>query len=165
MDDALIWGLVLLALGGLLLIVEVFVVSGGLIAVLSAGCAIVGIAFLFRYDTTWGLMGLIGALVVGPAGMLYGLSMWRHTPIGRRLIGVTGKEGAEEQAKREDQQQSLRSLAGSEGEAVTDLRPVGVIRIGTDRYDATSETGLVRAGGRVRVTGVDGASLRVRPLE
>jgi membrane-bound serine protease (ClpP class) len=54
------------------------------------------------------------------------------------------------------------SLVDAAGIAESDLRPVGVARIGERRVDVVSEGGYVRAGSRVRVIAVEGARIVVR---
>ena len=60
--------------------------------------------------------------------------------------------------------ENLAELVGQEGQVVTDLRPVGVVRINGVKHDAMSQTRLVRAGETVRVVAVDGPTVKVRPL-
>jgi membrane-bound serine protease (ClpP class) len=81
--------------------------------------------------------------------------------MGRRLILGAQEEDAEDAPPAVDR---LAALVGQEGVVVTDLRPVGVIRIGQEKVDALSETRLVRAGERVRVVSVEGGTLKVRPV-
>lgn len=162
MDAMLTWGLVLLGLSLFLLLVEMLVVSGGLVSVLAVATAVGGLYCLFRFDTTWGLMGTATALFVGPLTMLYGLSMWRHTPLGRRIIGVKPESESELDPRSGKPVDPRLTLVGLQGRAMTDLRPVGVVEIGGMRYDAACETGFLSAGTPVRVTGVEHNQLRVR---
>ena len=57
----------------------------------------------------------------------------------------------------------LAALMGRVGVVLTDLRPVGSIRIDGQKHEAISEVGFVHAGTEVRVTAVDDAQIRVRP--
>ena len=54
-------------------------------------------------------------------------------------------------------------LVGQLGEAVSDLRPVGIVRIDGRRIDVSSEGGYITAGTAVEVTVVEGARIVVRP--
>ena len=56
------------------------------------------------------------------------------------------------------------ALIGAEGVVLTDLRPVGVIQVDGQRFDALSETGLIRAGSRVKVTKIDSNQVKVRGI-
>jgi membrane-bound serine protease (ClpP class) len=65
----------------------------------------------------------------------------------------------------EDADRKMRqALIGAEGLVLTDLRPIGIVQIAGQRYDALSETLFVPAGARVRVTQLDGLQVKVRPV-
>jgi membrane-bound serine protease (ClpP class) len=159
----LTWGLVLLGVSLFLLLIELLVVSGGAIAVLAVLTATGGIYCLFRFDTTWGLLGTATALFIGPLAMLYGLSIWRHTPIGRRIIGAP-PQSSEDDAPSGPKADPRQGLIGLQGRAVTDLRPVGVVEVNGERHDATCESGFLPAGSAVRVTEIEPSQLRVRAV-
>ncbi|MFT3683657.1 MAG: NfeD family protein [Phycisphaerales bacterium] len=160
METLLVWGLVLLALAAGAVVVDIFMPSAGLLACLAVVLAVGGVVCLFRYDTTWGVIGSLLVVIIGPALFVVGFKLMPHTPLGRKLI-----LGAEEEARPpQPPSLGLEKLVGSEGIVVTDLRPVGTVRIGETKYEAVSETMLIRAGSAVRVTGQDGLSLKVRPV-
>lgn len=164
-EQYLIWGVCLLAASLLLVIIEVFVPSGGLLAVVSTGCAVTGVVFLFKVSTTWGLAGLGAMVVLGPSAFAFALKIWPSTPMGRRMLGAKSPE--EEEADRlaalKEREKQL-ALIGAEGVVLSDLRPVGVIQIDGQRFDALSETGLIRAGSRIRVTKIDSNQVKVRAV-
>lgn len=163
-DDAmLIWGLALLAAAVLLVVIEVFVPSGGLIGIVSAGVAIAGVVCLFRYSTTWGLAGSLFVVVGGPALFIFALNMLPSTPTGRAMMGEIDPEQRAEAERRE--RERLASLVGAEGVALTDMRPVGVVRVEGERHEATADTSYIRSGQKIRVTGVDMSTLKVRPID
>lgn len=56
---------------------------------------------------------------------------------------------------------SLPAAPGDQGVAVTDLDPVGVVRLHGESWTAESVSGPVRAGAGVRVVSRDGVRLRV----
>jgi membrane-bound serine protease (ClpP class) len=55
-------------------------------------------------------------------------------------------------------------LLGQEGVAVTDMRPVGTIRVADQKVTATCETSFLSAGTKVRVSSVEGNQVKVRPV-
>ncbi len=168
MSEALLyWGLGLLAISILLIVLEVFVPSAGVISLVSVTLAIVGIVCLFRYDWRWGTIGLLGVLILGPTVFFFGLQLLPSTSIGRRLIG----EQPTDQPPGPD---PFAAMVNAEGEALTDLRPGGFVRIEDasgnptpdgHRVQAISEVAFIAAGTRVRVTGADGLAVRVRPVD
>jgi membrane-bound ClpP family serine protease len=164
-EQLLFWGLALLAVALLLVVLEVFVPSGGLIAMGATAAAIAGIIMLFRYNITWGLTGVLAVMVLGPAAFGFALRVWPSTPMGRKLLGEKSVEQVEtERATAQRERDRMSALLGAEGIAMTDFRPVGVVIIDGERLDALSETGYIRAGSRVRVTVVESNQLKVRPL-
>ncbi len=167
MDNTLlIWGLALLGVAALLLVVEIFIPSAGLIATLSIASALAGIVFLWKYDALWGAIGTLGSMVAGPLIFFQGLKIWRHTPLGRKMVGEPSEEEIEARRAEADREaKELLALLGAEGEAVTDLRPVGVVRIKGKRFDALSETVLIPAGSKVRVTVAEANQIKVRPVD
>lgn len=170
MESMLYWGLGLLGVALLLVVVDIFVPSGGVLSLISITVAIAAVVCLFLHSVTWGLIGVLVVLVGGPVFFFIGLNVMPHTPIGRKLVlgnpGGEPEEGAEATpppgSTVAGPDAALAALVGQDGLVVTDLRPIGVVQVGERRYDARSETTMVRAGQRVRITGVDGSELRVR---
>ncbi|MFZ4574988.1 MAG: NfeD family protein [Phycisphaerales bacterium] len=161
----LVWGLILLGLAFGLLILEIFVPTAGILGITSLALACVGVFCLFRASLGWGLGGLTSVLIGGPTTFFYGLKVYRQTALGKKMTSADADEVVA--AAREEEEEAFRArlqLMGREGEVVTELRPVGVVKIGDQRYDALSETTLVSSGAKVRVTGVEPTQLRVRPL-
>ncbi|HLO42612.1 MAG TPA: NfeD family protein [Phycisphaerales bacterium] len=167
MDESLLlWGIVLIGVAALLLFLEIFVPSAGLIALLSIASALAGIICLWKYNPVWGALGGLVSLLGGPFIFIQGIKLWRHTPLGRKMVGEPTEEELEaRRATEEKEAKELMALLGTEGEALTDLRPVGVVRINGKRYDALSETILIPAGSRVKVTVAEPAQIKVRPVD
>ena len=164
MNEALLlWGLGLLAASLLLMVLELFIPSGGLIAITAAGCAVAGVVCLFRVSTVWGVVGVLTIVVLGPTVMSFAFKVWPHTPIGRKMLGERPPEQVEAERRAEEEERQRRlALLGMEGIVLSDLRPVGVVEINGQRYDALSEESLIRAGQRVRVSIVEPNQIKVR---
>jgi len=165
MENLLVWGLALLAIAAVLLVVEFFVPSAGIIGITAAVVAIAGVVCLYRYDPKWGGIGALIVVVLGPALVAFGLKVWPNTPMGRRIIGTpTEAESLAQRQQAEEDRKKQMAILGKEGRVLTDLRPVGTVEIDGVRHDALSETMFVAAGARVKVVGVDVAQLRVREI-
>lgn len=161
----LIWGLSLVGLALVLVVLEIFVPSGGIIAIVAALVAIAGLVGLFLHDLTWGLTGTLALLVLTPIMIAFGIKMWTGSRVGRAMMGVPSEE--QEQRRREvdrQRREARLALLGAEGVALNDLRPIGVIEIDGQRHDASSETGLVRRGARIKVTHVTEFDMKVREI-
>ncbi len=174
-DAALIWAVVLLCVSIVLLVVELFVPSGGLIAALATVAAIGSVIAFFRYDETWGFVAVASYLVLGPIATVYALKWWVNSPLGRRMILMNPGEGdvldpdspspqSSEHARLERLAQ-LRQLIGARGVATTVLRPVGVVKIEGQRLDALAEAGVIESGSAVVVTEVLDNQVKVRKAD
>ena len=156
------WGISLIGAACALIFIEVFIPSGGLIAVSSAVAACAGVVMLFMYDPMWGVIGLLATMILGPMALTFAFKMFPHTPIGRRMILGSRLPDPSEVANHHD---TMQALIGTEGDAVTDLRPVGVVRIDGERHDALAEGPMIEAGSRVRVVVVEANQIKVRKID
>ncbi len=168
MDESavLLLGLGLLAAAMLLVVAELFIPSGGLIVLGAGAAAIAGIVVLFRHDMVWGFIG-IGLVIVGtPITLSFALKIWPTTPVGRRmLMGEMTEERIEaKRAAEREARERRRALIGAEGEVLSTLRPVGIVQISDQRYDALAETGIIEPGQRIKVTAVTDNHLKVRAI-
>lgn len=164
MNPLLIWGLALLAVALVLVVLEFFIPSAGVISISAGVTALLGLIFLFRYDTVWGLGATLLTLLLIPLIFFGGLRLWRHTPFGRRVIGIPSEEElAREKHAEETQQAQRRSLVGKAGTALTDLRPVGLVRVETQTLEALAENSLIPKGQRVVIVAATGSEVKVRP--
>jgi membrane-bound serine protease (ClpP class) len=166
MEANLLLGLSLIAGAVLLVIVEVFIPSGGLIAITAGVVAIAGVVILFMEDPVWGVIGMGLVVVLAPTAFIFAMKILPNTPVGRAMMGLPTPEEAEAKQREKERQRAERlALLGAEGEVVTALRPVGVIRIDGVRYDALAEGQFIEAGQKVRVTVIEDNQLKVRPIE
>lgn len=162
-NQLLMWGLGLLALSLVLVGVEVFVPSGGVIGVVAFVCAIAGVVMFWRVSWMWGLSSLLAVMVLGPVCISYGLRVLPYTPMGRHLVLSDRPEDTESRAARQaEEAQAERALIGATGSAVTDLRPVGMAEIEGSRIEVMAVGGVIDAGEAVRVVDVEGNRVRVR---
>ena len=165
MESLLLLGIGLLLLALLLMVLEAFVPSGGILGIGAGISAIAGIVFLFKHDPMWGASGLLVTVILGPMAFISSIKMLPNTPIGRIMVGRSGEEIAEEKQAAQDAARRRRShLLEQEGTALTPMRPSGVVEINGERHDAIARGGLIESGNKVRVVKVDGLTIEVRPL-
>jgi len=166
-------GLGLAALALVFFALELFIPSGGVLAILCGACVFGSIASLFIYDTSAGGFALVAYLVAAPFAVVYGIKLWARTPIGRNLIlgstessltkGMDEETAAQETAKiRRDQVETLRAMIGKRGVVQTTLRPVGIVVIDDQRLDALAEDGVIDKGRAIEVVNVYDNQLKVR---
>ena len=164
MESLLMAGIGLILLGALLLVVEAFVPSGGVIGLVAFACSVVGIVLLFKHDSTWGVIGLLTTIILGPMLFFWALKLLPSTPVGKKMFG----DSSEEIAARRDHQSShwreqRHALIDQTGTALTDLHPIGIVKINGDRHDAIAQGQIIDMNTPIRVVSVDGIQIEVRP--
>jgi len=147
-----LWAFILLGLGLVFIILEVFVPSGGLIGTIAAGCVIAGGVFAYRGEDVF-LLYIVLAFVLGPLAAMFGLKLFPHTPFGKRLMLGGSSFDADESAVGGG---TLDNLLDQTGVADTPLRPSGKVLVNGRRIDVTTRGELIDRGRAVRVIRVEG---------
>lgn len=169
-DGGLLLIAIALLLGGIILFsLEVFVPSGGVLALLSASTLVASVVVMFMFDGMLGIALLLAYFILIPAALYWGLKVWRGSAIGHKLILGADTEGTDdvesivrcEQARliRAD---GIKSMIGKIGIADSTLRPVGFVRIENERLDAIAEGEVIELGQRVEVVDAYDNQLKVR---
>lgn len=153
--NALYWAVALQILAVALLFAEIFLPSGGILALATAGTLIGSLVVGFSASTSqgWILLGL--DLLVFPF-----LTWWGINQVEKSSMALPERLG-HGGATAED----LSGWLGHEGVAETDLRPVGRIRLDDRILEAQARSGFVLRGTHVQVVSIDGNHLVVRPSE
>lgn len=155
MDPWVIATLCLLFAAALVLI-DLFVPSGGILAVASGVVALVGVAFMFVHNAWIGLAVLAALVLLAPvigAGMV---NVWQKTPVGRRVVLTAVTPPVEHE----------RVKVGMTGRTVSTLRPMGEAEFGMLTAQVISDFGTIDRGKAVQVVAItpDGIA-RVRAVE
>lgn len=160
---ALVWIVALFLVGLAVMVLEVFVPSGGVLgflSVLAIGAAIVT-AFVEQGPTFGAAVTGVAFLVV-PAVLALAFRVFPETPLGRRVLPPP--PGDDDVRPRAERRRHLEALVGRRGRAGGELVPWGEVEIDGITCEARSEAGPVAAGAAVEVVGVEAAALVVRPL-
>lgn len=167
----LLWGFILLGIALVLLALELFVPSGGLIGMLAGVMALGSIICFFRYDITWGFVATGSYLVLGPIVGVFAFRLWLHSPLARKMIlggpdpsDLDDDSAMSAEHARQERLAQLRQLIGAQGAAVTSLRPVGTVKINGQRLDAMAESGVIDSGTQIVVTDVYDNQVKVRAI-
>lgn len=164
--DPLIWAALLLLLGMLLVLMEVFVPSAGILGFLSVTSILAGIGIAFASPSgglTVGFGFLFGTAIVLPIVLALAFRWFPETPIGRRLL--PSLPTSEEVLPDNEERRVLRGLIGKVGQAKSPMLPSGAIVVEGRVINAVSEGLPIEPGTDVRVIEVRGARVVVRPLE
>jgi membrane-bound ClpP family serine protease len=162
--DPLSWAILLMLLGGLLAISEVFIPSGGILGLLSIVAIVTSIALAFyHHGPGTGLLFSAIAVIGVPVCMGIALKYWPKTSLGKRFISQP--PSSDEVLPDSEARRQLKALVGRIGRAKCDLLPAGAIEIDGQTIDALTQGQPVDQGRMVKVVEVKANRVVVRPLE
>jgi membrane-bound serine protease (ClpP class) len=162
----LILAYVLIAVGLLLLVAELFIPSGGILFVLSVSAIAGGVAMTFFHseDNPYlGWLTLLGVFIVVPVVAAFMLHYLPRSPISKRFF----LKGPDEDATVASMPVNveLEQLRGRFGRTLSPLRPAGVTDFDGRRIDTITEGMMVEAGQWVRCIDVKAGKVVVRPVD
>jgi membrane-bound serine protease (ClpP class) len=144
-------GVGLILFGVILFIAEIKITSYGLLTVGGIVSLLLGSIMLIDTESPLEIIAIswsviIPAVLVTAAFFIFAIGMGIRA---QRRTPVTGQEG----------------MVGVMGEALSDLRPEGQVRVHGEIWRAVAPDQTIKAGARVRVTGVKDLLLTVRAVE
>ncbi|MBN1815800.1 MAG: hypothetical protein JW828_00475 [Sedimentisphaerales bacterium] len=152
----------LFAACAVLLVLEIFIPSFGLLTICALACLGAGIALFFQFGAVAGWLGVGIAAVLIPIFWFIVYKMFPHTSFGKALI--LGKPDRDAGDGIPDNQQRSQMLS-KEGIAITPLRPVGTCDFDGNRHECVSESGFIEKGSIVKVIHVEGPQITVRLIK
>jgi membrane-bound serine protease (ClpP class) len=156
-------GLVLIGLGFVLLVAELFLPTSGTLLVLSFLSMAAGVALIFVYDTNTGIYTIIVLFIALPIFGGFILYFWPKTPMGKRFFLTRPDADATLAAMPINKE--LEQLRGRFGRALSALRPSGVVDFEGRRVDTVTEGMMVEPGQWVRCVEVQANRVVVRPVD
>jgi membrane-bound serine protease (ClpP class) len=158
--------LLLIAIGVLLLALEVFVIPGVTVAGIAGIVALVaglGMTLVGAGATVSVIISALGQVAISTllamAGAFAFVRALPRLPFGRRLVLETGMAADQGYVSAPE---SDRRWLGQTGTAISPLRPAGIAEFDGARVDVVSDGGFVDAGSAIEVTRVDGNRIVVR---
>ncbi|SFJ20381.1 NfeD-like C-terminal, partner-binding [Halobacillus dabanensis] len=146
-------------LGILLMIIDGKLINDGTLATIGAVTMIIAVGFS---APNWvaGLYSVIGVILGGAASLLFlkvfkRRKMWSKMALNDQLSTEMGYNSMNEK---------YQFLLDREGEAATDMRPVGTIKIDGEEYSAVSNGQWVEKGDSIRIVSVDGTKILVKKV-
>ncbi|VTR98496.1 NfeD family protein [Tuwongella immobilis] len=154
---------VLIAIGAILLLAEVFLPTGGILFGVAMLLELVGVVLVFLSgDTTMGLITLAGVFIGIPALSIAAFAIWPYSPMARSSAQVGDRDddlsalpGASE----------LEQLVGRYGRTLSPLRPAGAADFDGRRVDVLSEGLPIEANIWVRCVSVKAGKVLVRQVD
>jgi membrane-bound serine protease (ClpP class) len=158
-----VWSILLFFLGLVLIILEVFLPTGGILGMLAAIALMAALALSFFASPLVGLTALLATVIAVPLCIALALRLWPSTPMGRRML--LGVPSAEDVLPDHEQLRELKQLVGAVGVAKSPMLPSGTISIGGRTIDAIAQGIAIDPGQRVQVVEVRGTRVFVRPVD
>ncbi len=155
--DPLLVAILCLLLAGALAAIDLFVPSGGVLAISSLLAGTASVFFAFRSGSTAGLMMLCVILIAIPIFITVALRVWPYTPVGRRIILRTPSAPVPPTAPPSE----FEELIGKVGVTQSALMPFGYVRIEGRNYNAVTESGVIDPGSNVQVLSIQQRNLVV----
>lgn len=161
---ATIWVALLLLIGLAVMMLEVFIPSGGILGFVSVAAilAAVGTAFL-QIGAVAGMTVLAITVLAVPTVLSLAFRWFPETSLGRRVLPPPPDPA--DVLPDATRRRQLREFIGRSGHAVGELLPWGTVEIGDLMVEAMSESGPIAPGTAIEVVGVQGMSLVVRRVE
>ncbi|MEQ8209837.1 MAG: NfeD family protein [Lacipirellulaceae bacterium] len=157
--DPLGWAVVFMLVGCGLIVLEVFIPSGGVISFFALVAFSASLVMAFRKDVTTGLSFIAIALVAVPTVVGLAFKAWPHTPMGKAFLGELPDE---QETKPHDPR---RELVGKVGVAKTKMIPSGDVLVDNRLLDAVSQGRAIEPGEAVVVVEVSSNRVVVRRAE
>jgi membrane-bound serine protease (ClpP class) len=157
MNQELILYAVLLLAGLFLLGAEIYL-PGGIVGFLGA-LALLGAAVVAtQFSAPWNILAVLLVIVLSAVCIWLWIRFFPRSKMGRKLTleadGSTFKSAETGNAVQ----------LGSEGEALSPLRPAGLALLNGQRVDVVAESSWIPAGARVKVLEIAGNRIVVRQL-
>lgn len=152
--------MVIYLIGLMLIIIDGKIINDGTLAVVGVALMIVSVGFSSP-DWVAGLYAVIGVLIGGFTSLIFlkvfkQRQMWNKMALIDRL---TEEEGYS------TMNTSYKELVGKEAVTLTDMRPVGTIKINNGKYSAVTNGQWIEKETSVTVVKVDGTRILVEKTE
>ena len=158
----LIFAVFLFLACAVLLVIEIFVPSFGLLTLSALACLAGGVGIFFKQGAVTGWIGVGIAVVLIPIVWVIVYRRFPNTSFGR---AVTLKGPQREKGDAIADTPQLSELVDKAGVVISPLRPVGICDFSGQRVECVAESGYVDRGKNVKVIHVEGTQVTVRVME
>ena len=152
------WAILVLIIGigvGLIIMEIIFVPGTTIVGILGLLCVIAGVAYgflNFGRPMGWGITGV--TVIISTVAIVISLKsgMWKRFALNSTMDSKVNEH------------LSIDIAPGSEGIALSALRPIGNAEFGNDKMEVTTLGELVDSGSKVKVTHIEGRVIYVEQL-
>ena len=156
MNDSLFLPIILQLVGVVVIIAEIILPSGGILSIVALSVFGYSLFIVFNeISMTIGFSFVAADLILIPVLVIVGLKLLARSPVTLRKT-LSRKEGVSSQSS------ELESYVGTQGNAVTDLRPAGIAVINSKRVDVVTRGEYLEKDSAIIVTAVTGNQIIVR---
>ena len=156
MNDSLLLPIILQLVGVVVIIAEIILPSGGILSIVALG--VFGYSLFIVFNEISMIIGfsfVAADLILIPVLVIVGLKLLARSPVTLRKT-LSRKEGVSSQSS------ELESYVGTQGNAITDLRPAGIGIINGKRVDVVTRGEYLEKDSVIIVTAVTGNQIIVR---
>ena len=159
MNKTLYLPIILQLVGTLVIIAEIIIPSGGILSVLAVAVFGYSLYMVFAHiSVSAGVAFIIADLILVPILIYIGIKFLAKSPVTLRTR-LSRKDGVTSQSE------EMNTYMGSQGRAVTDLRPSGVAVINDTRLDVVTRGEYIEKQTEVIVIAVRGNQIIVKEKE
>ena len=145
-------------IGIIFLIIEIFIPGFGIFGI--CGIALTGFSIIFKICIGDSVEEVLWTLLVAVIVIIVLLSIFIYSAR-KGLISKSDLMNNGTALPTFYNSSNLEFLIGEKGECVSDLKPIGKVKIENDIYDATSLNGYLDLGAKIEVVSVEGDTLCV----
>ena len=156
MNSAIHLPILLQLIGILVIIAEIILPSGGILSILAAGLFGYSLYLVFTHiSTSAGMAFVIADIILIPILVYFGIKFLAKSPVTLRTK-LSKEDGVTSQSP------DHNDYLGSQGVAVTDLRPSGVATIEDERLDVVTQGEYIEKQTQIIVIAVRGNQIVVK---
>jgi len=146
-------------LGIILMVIDGKLINDGTLATIGAAVMVIAVGFS---APNWvaGLYSVIGVILGGAASLLF-LKVFKHRKMWTK---ITLRDQLSSEMGYNSMKESYQFLIDKRGKALTDMRPVGTIKIEEEDYSAVSNGQWISKDDEIKVVSVDGTRILVKKI-
>ncbi len=156
--SSIVWAVILIAGGIGVILLEMFIPSGGILGLFAAFSIISGVVVAFMAGLEYGAVALVAVVVIVPIVVTMMLKWWPETAFGKMILIPDPKRYQDEEPN------PHAHLVGRHGVVQKQMMPNGQIMVDDRTYDAVSQGTLIEEGTSIVVVTADGNRILVRPV-